>query len=474
MAPARVQVVAAEYAVRGEIVIRADKYQQRLREGDTTLPFDEVVSCNIGNPQALRQKPITFFRQVLSLCTFPELLDNPDVAKMFPSDAIARARNYMSMIGGGTGAYSHSMGVQGVRKEVADYIEARDGYQADADKIFLTDGASSGVQMSLRLAIADPADGIMVPIPQYPLYSATIALEGGRQVDYYLDESKGWTMSVAELERAYDNATAQGTRVKGLVVINPGNPTGQCLDEANMRDIVSFCNERKVALMADEVYQTNIYSNTPFTAFRKVVCDMAPSETADLSLFSFHSVSKGFLGECGRRGGYFEVYNVDEDVQEQLYKLASVTLCSNLDGQIMTGLMVNPPRQGDESYALYETERKAILDSLKSRSQKLVQALDGLDGISCNVVEGALYAFPSITLSDSAVKAAAAEGKAPDAFYCTRLLDETGIVVVPGSGFGQKPNTFHFRTTILPPDEQMDAVIDRLGSFHKSFVKQYS
>ncbi|GAB5365489.1 hypothetical protein AAMO2058_001062600 [Amorphochlora amoebiformis] len=466
------KVVEAQYAVRGEIVIRAEGYKKELMQGNTKLPFQEIVSCNIGNPQELHQKPITFFRQVIALVSYPELLDTPQVTELFPEDAVSRAKEYLACIPGGTGAYSHSMGIPAIREQVASFIEDRDGYASDPDTIFLTDGASSAVNMCLQLSIRGSGDGIMIPIPQYPLYSAGIALHGGKQVDYFLDESKKWSTSVQELTRAYDEAVAEGTSIRGLVIINPGNPTGQCLEEENMRDIVRFCNDTGVTLLADEVYQTNIYSTTPFTSFKKVVKDME-SECKDVSLVSFHSVSKGFLGECGRRGGYMEVHNIDPEVQMQLYKLASVTLCSNLDGQIMTGLMTQPPKKGDISYPLYETEKTAILNSLKARSVQLVKSLNNLPGITCNIVEGALYAFPSISLPAKAVEAAKKAGKSPDAFYCLQLLDETGVVVVPGSGFGQEPGTFHFRTTILPPPDQMERVTDRMADFHKSFMDKY-
>ena len=110
------------------------------------------------------------------------------------------------------------------------------------------------------------------------------------------------------------------------------------------------------------------------------------------------SVSKGFLGECGLRGGYFELLGVPTDVKMQLYKLSSLSLCSNLIGQLTVGLMVNPPKEGDASYATYVEERDAILSSMKRRASMLTKALNELEGVSCNEIEGAMYAFPTITL----------------------------------------------------------------------------
>ena len=111
-----------------------------------------------------------------------------------------------------------------------------------------------------------------------------------------------------------------------------------------------------------------------------------------LQLISFHSISKGFLGECGLRGG------IPEEVKQEIYKLSSISLCGNTIGQIGAGLMVNPPAPGDESYEVYQAEKSAILTSLNRRAVKLTEAINKLPEVSCNAIEGAMYAFPTITL----------------------------------------------------------------------------
>jgi alanine transaminase len=113
------------------------------------------------------------------------------------------------------------------------------------------------------------------------------------------------------------------------------------------------------------------------------------------------------------------------------------------------------------------------MESLQRRANRIVVALNGLEGVTCNVTQGALYAFPSITLPQGAVDRAKELGKAPDAYYCLELLDHTGIVVVPGSGFGQASGTWHFRTTILPQEEHFDDVIERMSTFHQQFLDRF-
>ena len=194
----------------------------------------------------------------------------------------------------------------------------------------------------------------------------------------------------------------------------------------------------------------------------------------ELQLVSFHSTSKGTIGECGRRGGYMELHNIDSYVQSQLYKLASSGLCSNIPGQLMTSLMVKPPKEGDESYEQFVEEEGSIFEGMKRRAKALVDGLNKVDGIKCNPAEGAMYAFPSVQIPPKAIEYAEQVGMAPDNMYALSLLEETGICVVPASGFGQKAGRAGFRTTFLPPDEKMMAAIDKFATHHQHFCAKFA
>ncbi|KAI8871192.1 PLP-dependent transferase [Ramicandelaber brevisporus] len=315
----------------------------------------------------------------------------------------------------------------------------------------------------------------MIPIPQYPLYTATLSLYNARAVPYLLDETKEWGMDVAGLEHSLREARSQGTDVRALVIINPGNPTGQCLSEENMREIVKLCHRERLILLADEVYQTNIYQpeTRPFHSFKKVLRSIGGAVANETELFSFHSISKGMIGECGRRGGYFECTNIDPQIIEQLYKIASTCLCPNVPGQLLVDLMVRPPQPADPSYAQYTSEISEIFTSLQRRALRLCDAFNHMEGVSCNNAQGAMYLFPRIRLPKKAIKAAEEVGKKPDDFYSMALLNATGVCVVPGSGFGQEPDTWHFRSTFLPPEKDMQTFIDLLGKFHADFMNKY-
>jgi len=466
-------VLNAEYAVRGELVLRAAAIKQEIAADPSAKPYEKLLECNIGNPQAVGQQPLNYNRQVLSLMTCPALLEQPGVADLFAPDAITRAKEYLAAIPNGIGAYSESQGFSIVRDQVAEFIKNRDGgIPAHAKDIFLTDGASKGVGFLLSLVLRGPQDGVLVPIPQYPLYSATLALQEVPMLGYELVEDESWALPIPELEKKIAAAKADGIETRALAVINPGNPTGNTLSEANMQEICRFCAKHGLVLMADEVYQENVYhEGLPFRSFKRVLGEMA--DAPPVQLVSFHSTSKGFLGECGLRGGYFELVNFDPDVQAQLLKLVSIGLCSNTLGQVATGLMVRPPQPGEHSHPAYQAEKDRVLSSMKRRAVKLVAGLNSLEGVSCNEAQGAMYAFPQITLPPKAIAAAEDAGKVPDTFYALALLEQTGIVVVPGSGFGQVEGTWHFRTTFLPPEDEMDSVVKRMTAFHEEFMAKY-
>ena len=125
------------------------------------------------------------------------------------------------------GAYTgNSKGYAYVREKVAEFIGRRDGVEADANNIYITNGASEGVRTAFNMLIRNSNDGVMIPIPQYPLYSALITLCGGKQINYYLDETKNWALDSEDLKRRIEQAKKEGTNIRCIVVINPGNPTG--------------------------------------------------------------------------------------------------------------------------------------------------------------------------------------------------------------------------------------------------------
>ena len=465
-------ILEMEYAVRGPIPQRAAAMK---KEGKP------IIFCNIGNPQALGQAPISYYRQVVSLLEDPAKISRERALKDifeespasplreddFISDEVLNlSETLLAKTGKGLGAYTESKGYAFVREAIADFINRRDGFvrgsnlAANPEHIFLTDGASDAAKRVLDLLIAQKTDGVMIPIPQYPLYSASIKMFGGSQVNYYPDEENDWALNKTVLEDAYANATREGIHVKAIVVINPGNPTGAILDEKSIRDVIDFAKAHRLAIIADEVYQENLYGGK-FISFAKALGD-----EKEIPLFSLHSISKGFYGECGHRGGYLEVRNPPALAESSLnfvdllLKQASVSLCANSVGQILTYLMVSPPAGNSPVRAKFIAEKEKILSDLYEKATMVRAAFEKMDGMKVFGKTGAMYLFPRLEKLPAGTD---------DFDYCMALLEETGLCTVNGSGFGLKN---HLRIAFLPAKEELAEVLPRWIEFHNRYVNQ--
>jgi aspartate/methionine/tyrosine aminotransferase len=465
-------ILEMEYAVRGPIPQRAAELK---KQGRTT------IACNLGNPQALGQKPISYYRQVLSLVEDPSRIERERrLKKMWNDQASGDFENadftsdyvldicdhFLKNMATGMGAYSDSNGPLFIREAVANFINRRDGtdpgtgHGANPDHIYLTNGASEGVRYIIDLLIADEKDGLMIPIPQYPLYSAAIKRCGGVQVDYYPDEDNGWSMNAATLEASYEAAQKNGITVKGIVVINPGNPTGAILDEKTVEEVIAFARDKDLVIIADEVYQENVYG-AKFVSFAGKLGE------SNVPLFSLHSLSKGYYGECGHRGGYLEVRNApgvmgtELSFTDLIFKQASVNICPTTVGQLLTYLMVNPPPEGSAPYRQFMQEKRSILQELQDKATMIRKGFNEMEGVECFGKTGAMYLFPRLNKLP--------EGTT-DFDYCMNLLEHTGLCTVNGAGFGQQEGTNHLRIAFLPPKPLLEDVLPKWIRFHNDYV----
>ncbi len=468
-------IAEMEYAVRGPIPQRA---AELARQGRST------IACHIGNPQALGQQPISFYREVLSFLETPARIGRErELRKLAAKSPAAFAgvadgwltsdyvldlcEQMLSRLRTGLGAYTESKGPLFIREAVAAFIDARDrvaetgGVPSDPNAIFLTNGASEAARHIIDILIAGPSDGIMIPTPQYPLYSAAIKRAGGVQVNYYPHEESGWTLNRAMLDESIVGARARGVNVKAIVVINPANPTGAVLPREAAGQVVQFAREQGLAIIADEVYQENLYG-AEFHSFAALVGNQ------DVPLFSLHSTSKGFCGECGRRGGYLEMRNPPRvqgrelGFMDVLVKQASVSLCSNTTGQALTYLMVRPPPPGSAPHARFVCERDAVLRDLYDKASMIKAAFADMEGVECFGRTGAMYLFPRLNVLPRGTS---------DFDYCMSLLEQTGLCTVNGSGFGQRPGTNHLRIAFLPSRSLLEGVLPEWVRFHNAYVR---
>jgi alanine transaminase len=459
-----------EYAIFGPMDIRAEELKQELAAGKP-LSFRKLIPCHIGNPYAVGKPVLTFPRQVLSIAEFPGLAKSG----IFPDEAVDRA---LTFIGGGDsspimGIYSPLPGFNCVRQNIARWIEKRDGVPSDWQSIYVTQGASAGIWHFLQTIITGASDGIMLPVPRYPLYSALVSLFGAQLIPYDLIEEECWSFDIDSILASVKRSRDKGVRVKAFVAVNPGNPTGTVLSRTDMKRIIDLCETEGIVLIGDEVYQENVYGNVEWVSFKKVASEMH----SKVQLVSVNSISKGFFGECGHRCGYFEFTNVDDGVIRTFHKLMSLQLPANSAGQLLMSVLTNPPI-GSVCGQLWNDERTRELESLAKRAHELKNVMAKLPGLKPQPVQGAMYLFPGLELPKKFLtevkgKTWRGEPMPADLEWCMRLVNEEGIVPLPGSGFGQKEGTYHVRMTFLPTEQNMSEVVERLSRFQTKFMNLY-
>lgn len=235
--------------------------------------------------------------QVLALLIDPTNFNE----SKYPDDAKKHAQIILDNCGGQSiGSYSVSAGIEIIRHHAAEYIQTRDGgIPASGNDIYLCAGASQSITSVLKL-LNQPIDGklpgVMVPIPQYPIFTATIDEYGMHHIGYYLNEDANWGLDIPELERTLGEAKKH-CNPRAIVVINPGNPTGQVLTHENIQNIIRFAHKHRLFILADEVYQHNVYDNeSAFHSFKKVLFEMGEPYNR-MELASFMSCSKGYMGK---------------------------------------------------------------------------------------------------------------------------------------------------------------------------------
>nr|XP_015209553.1 PREDICTED: alanine aminotransferase 2-like isoform X3 [Lepisosteus oculatus] len=414
------------------IRMRAREIRKELLQG-VKKPYKKLIDVSSGDAHMAGMKPISFLRQVLAVCLYPELLHSD----RFPSDVEQRAQRLLKNCEGGSlGSYSPPCGIVSIRRSVSEFISQRDGgVPSDPDNIFITSGGQDAIRCILKILVhgeGHAQTGVLMPVPSYSYFKIAVLEVGGAIVPYHLSEEQGWDMQVNELRRALQTARGHCSP-RALYIINPGNPTGHVQSRESIEEVIRFAAEEKLFLLVDEVYQQTVFGEgSAFVSYKKVLYEMGPSYSDMVELASLHSVSKGFTGECGLRCGYVEFVNLDPE------------------------------------------ESQAILETLAHNARRVQETLDSLPGVSYQPVQGSLYIFPRLHLPPRAVEQARAEGMEPDRFYCSRLLEEAGVCSTPGCDVGQREGTYHIRLCNLVPLDTMEDMLDRLNSFHPRFMQEFS
>ncbi|XP_068460440.1 alanine aminotransferase 2-like [Clinocottus analis] len=453
---------------------RANQIKEELRQ-NVIKPYKELIDVCWGDPHKGGVKPLTFVRQVLAACLYPQLVDS----NKLPVDVRQRARTLLKGCeGGSVGSYTATPGIPEIVHRISEFITRRDGgTPSHPENIYISPGSQWALQNVLNILVdreASPKTGVLTPLPCYSTSVMSMVGLGAVAVPYSLCEERGWELRVEELHRALESAKGVCKPV-ALYVINPGNPTSQVQSRKSMQEVIRFVSEKRLFLLADEVYQDCVYGEkSEFVSYKKVLAEMGPPLSDTVELASFHSASKGLMGECGLRGGYVELVNLDPTIMKYIYTLFSTSSCAPVSGQFALDLLVNPPQPADPSYPLYQKETQCIRSTLAHNVKRVFEVLNSLPGVSCQPLQGGAYAFPRMHLPPKAIQKAKEMGMQPDLYYCMRLLEEAGVLVIPGCDYGLKEGNHHIRFCIIVQKDIMEELLSRLTSFHTQFMKDFS
>jgi alanine-synthesizing transaminase len=340
--------------------------------------------------------------------------------------------------------YTDSKGLFAPRKAVVHYTQEKHVAGVTVDDVYLGNGASELIAMSMN-ALLNDGDEVLVPAPDYPLWTASVALSGGTPVHYLCDEQSDWMPDIDDLRRKIT------PRTKAIVVINPNNPTGALYPDSVLLQIVELARQHQLIVFADEIYDKTLYDGNTHTSIASLADDVL--------FVTFNGLSKNYRS-CGYRAGWMVVSGEKRharDYIEGLNMLASMRLCSNTPGQlaIQTALggyqsikdLVAPGgrlcRQRDLAYTL----------------------LSQIPGVSVVKPKAALYMFPKLDPTMYPLQ--------DDQQFAYELLAEEKVLIVQGTGFNW-PQPDHFRIVFLPNSDDLTEAIGRIARFLDHYRKRHS
>ncbi|WP_431273298.1 pyridoxal phosphate-dependent aminotransferase [Variovorax ureilyticus] len=331
--------------------------------------------------------------------------------------------------------YSDSKGIFAARKAVMHETQKQGIAGVTLDDIYLGNGASELIAMATN-ALLNDGDELLLPAPDYPLWTAVASLSGGKPVHYLCDEDNGW------MPRLDDIRAKVTPRTKGIVVINPNNPTGALYSDELLKGIVEIAREHGLVIFADEVYDKVLYDGVKHTAIASL--------SKDVLTLTFNSLSKSYRS-CGYRAGWLVVSGDKKrarDYIEGLNMLSNMRLCANVPGQwaIQTAL------------GGYQSINELVAPGGRLRRQRdlAYELITAIPGVSCVKPSAALYMFPKLDPKIYPIE--------DDRQFFLDLLKETKVMLVQGTGFNWKTPD-HFRIVFLPHEEDLREAINRIAGF---------
>lgn len=361
-------------------------------------------------------------------------IGDPNIYDFEPPRHLVEAA-YKAMLENKNG-YSPSSGI----KEATDAIE-REANRKGIDNIldcFVTTGASEAIDICLT-ALVNQGENVLIPTPGYPLYTAIQSKLMMYENPYYLDETNGWQPNIEDIKSKINEKT------KAIILINPNNPTGSIYSKEILLQIIDLALEHDLVIFADEIYDKLLFDGKKLISIASL--------NKDVSCITFGGLSKNYMVP-GFRIGWGVVSGRKEILNDYLEAINRI---------LRSRLSANHPEQYGILSALEHDQSNltGAVSKLTKRRDLTVEMLNAIEGITCVKPEGAFYAFPQLHMTHS------------DNHFVAELIRETGVVVVPGTGFGQVPGTQHFRIVFLPKEEILEKAYRRIGEFYKKYIDKY-
>jgi len=328
--------------------------------------------------------------------------------------------------------YAPSSGIEEAREAIRADCRSK-GISAIRD-VFVTTGASEAIDICLT-ALVNRGENVLIPAPGYPLYSAIINKLEAEPRFYYLDEAAGWQPDLEDIASRIDEKT------RAIVIINPNNPTGAVYTEEVLRGIIGLAKKHSLVVFSDEIYDSLILEGGQHIS--------TASLDPEAVVITLNGLSKNYLAP-GFRIGWGVVSGPEEQLEDYL-EAVNKLLRARLSASHPVQWAIKPALEGERTHLI------DARDKLTRRRDITVEMLNAIPGISCVPPRGAFYAFPRLEIPGG------------DAEFVRRLIRETGVVVVPGSGFGQREGTSHFRVVFLAPEAVLERAYRAIGRIMESY-----
>jgi alanine-synthesizing transaminase len=337
--------------------------------------------------------------------------------------------------------YSDSKGIFGARKAVMHETQRQGIKGVGLEDIYLGNGASELIVMATN-GLLDDGDELLLPAPDYPLWTAAVSLSGGTPIHYMCDEANGWMPNIDDIRKKITPHT------KGIVVINPNNPTGALYSDSLLLEIIALAREHGLVIFADEVYDKVLYDGVKHTPIASL--------STDVLTLTFNSLSKSYRS-CGYRAGWLIVSGDKKpaaDYIEGLNMLSNMRLCANVPGQwaIQTAL------------GGYQSINDLVGEGGRLRKQRdmAYELITAIPGVTCVKPHAALYLFPRLDPKVYPIE--------DDQQFFLEMLQDTKVMLVQGTGFNW-PNPDHFRVVFLPHEDELREAITRMAKFLENYRK---